>query len=71
MATTDLKVEGMTCGHCAQAVTGALQKLRGVERAQVDLNAGRARVEYDEAQTDVQTMIQAVSDEGYLAQPGS
>ena len=71
METTELKVEGMTCGHCVQAVTGALQKVDGVERAQVDLNAGRARVEYDEARTDVQEMIRAVSGEGYSAQPGS
>ena len=71
MATTELKVEGMTCDHCVQAVTGALQKLGGVERAQVDLNAGRARIDYDEAQTDVQEMIRAVSEEGYSAQPGS
>ena len=71
MATTELKIEGMTCGHCAQTVTGALQKLGGVERAQVDLNAGRARVEYDEAQTDVQEMIRAVGEEGYSAQPES
>lgn len=71
MTTTELKVEGMTCGHCAQTVTGALQKVRGVERAQVDLNSGRARVEYDEAQTDEEKMIQAVSEEGYSAQPGS
>ena len=71
MTTTELKVEGMTCGLCAQTVTGALQKVGGVERAQVDLNAGSARVEYDEAQTDVQEMIRAVSEEGYSAQPGS
>lgn len=71
MATTELKVEGMTCGHCAQTVTGALQKVRGVERAQVDLNAGRARVEYDEAQTNVREIVQAVSEEGYSAQPGA
>ena len=71
MATTELKVEGMTCGHCAQSVTRALQQLGGVERAQVDLNAGRARVEYDAAQTDVQEMIRAVSQDGYSASPGS
>ena len=71
MAITELKIESMTCGHCAQTVTGALQKVGGVERAQVDLNAGRARVEYDEAQTDEEKMIQAVSEEGYSAQPGS
>lgn len=71
MTTTELKVEGMTCGHCAQTVTNALQKVRGVERAQVELDSGRARVEYDEAQADVQDMIRAVSDEGYSAHRGT
>ena len=71
MATTELKVAGMTCGHCAQTVTRALQGVGGVERAQVDLEAGRARVDYDEAQTDVQEMIRVVSEEGYSAQAGS
>lgn len=71
MTTTELRVEGMTCGHCAQTVTGALQKVGGVERAQVDLNAGRARIEYDEGRTDLREMIQAVREEGYSAQAGS
>ena len=67
MATTEMKVEGMTCGHCAQAVTGALQKVEGVERAQVDLNAGRARIEYDDVQTNETDLIRAVQKEGYSA----
>lgn len=30
MATTTYPVTGMTCEHCAQAVTGELSKLAGV-----------------------------------------
>lgn len=33
-------VTGMTCGHCAQAVTSELQTLDGVHEVAVDLNAG-------------------------------
>lgn len=68
MATKELKVDGMTCGHCVQAVTRALQQVEGVKTAQVDLNAGRARVEYDESRTDPQELVGAVSEEGYSAE---
>jgi copper chaperone CopZ len=30
MTTTSYKVTGMTCGHCANAVTGELGRLDGV-----------------------------------------
>ncbi len=61
---TDLKVEGMTCHHCVMAVTKALEGVAGVRKAEVDLDAGRARVDGD---ADVQAMIAAVQDEGYQA----
>lgn len=40
-----LKVDGMTCGHCAQAVTRAVEAVPHVERALVDLSAGEVVVE--------------------------
>ncbi len=42
-----IKVKGMSCAHCAAAVTKALQSLPGVTRVQVDLAAGL--VDYDSA----------------------
>jgi copper chaperone len=68
MKTISLKVEGMTCDHCARAVAGALERVGGVQRARVDLQAGRALVEYDEARTDPRTLAGAVMDEGYTAE---
>ena len=62
---TDLTIEGMTCGHCKKAVEDALQSVEGVTSVEVDLEAGRARVEGG----DVQRMIAAVSEEGYTASP--
>jgi len=41
----EIKVKGMSCGHCAGAVTKALQNLPGVTKVQVDLNRGRVTYE--------------------------
>jgi len=38
---TILKVEGMTCLHCKEAVEGAVNKLDGVKSAAVDLEAAK------------------------------
>jgi copper chaperone len=37
----EIRVKGMSCGHCAAAVTKALQSLIGVTEVQVDLATGR------------------------------
>lgn len=45
MTTTTYQVTGMTCGHCANAVSGELKSLDGVREVTVDLNpAGRSAV---------------------------
>ncbi len=41
----EIKVKGMSCGHCAAAVTKALHSLPCVSEVKVDLAAGR--VSYD------------------------
>lgn len=38
------KVEGMTCGHCVQAVTRELSSVPGVDSVDVDLEQGTATV---------------------------
>lgn len=40
MTSTSYSVTGMTCGHCAGAVTSELTALDGVTAVQVDLVAG-------------------------------
>lgn len=42
MTSAMYQVTGMTCGHCAQAVTGELEHLDGVREVTVDLNPGGA-----------------------------
>jgi copper chaperone len=41
----EITVKGMSCGHCAEAVTKALGALPGVSRVQVDLAKGRVTFE--------------------------
>ena len=55
-------VQGMSCNHCAKAVTQALQELDPQAQVQVDL-AGK-KVEVESAQPR-QALAQAIADEGY------
>lgn len=70
MARTTLNVNGMTCEHCVASVRTALQDLEGVRSARVDLDSGRAVVDYDDARTGPRELTTAVADAGYEAEPG-
>jgi copper chaperone len=37
----EIKVKGMSCGHCAAAVTRALKNLPGISEVQVNLADGQ------------------------------
>jgi copper chaperone len=61
----NIKITGMTCGHCVKAVTEALAKVPGVKEVKdVSLKDGIARVE---GTPDPQQLIAAVKEEGYAA----
>lgn len=60
-----LKVSGMSCGHCAQTVTKAVEALPSVERALVDLKEGQVTIE---GNADESTIRQAIEDAGYEVQ---
>ena len=65
MSKIEIKIEGMTCGHCAMSVTNELATLQGVSNVQVDLQAGKAIVEADGVSND--QLSEAVSEAGYKA----
>lgn len=60
-----LHIEGMSCGHCLNAVTKALSGLPGVVIDRVTM--GRAEVRYDERSVDPARLEAAVADAGYPA----
>ena len=43
----ELGVTGMTCGHCVETVTNALESVDGVDSAEVSVDPGRAEVTHD------------------------
>ena len=65
MERLDLEIEGMSCGHCVNAVTDALKRLPGVDVERVTI--GAAAVLFDPAKTTADRIIDAVNDEGYTA----
>lgn len=60
-----IAVDGMHCGHCQQAVEGAVRKLAGVRSADVDLAAKSLTVDFDEAQVTIEAIKEAVEDQGF------
>ena len=63
--TIELTVTGMTCDHCVNAVTGAIEGVPGVQKAKVDLDASLATVDAENA--DLKAIIAAIEEEGYEA----
>ncbi|MEX2535871.1 MAG: cation transporter [Trueperaceae bacterium] len=61
---TQLKITGMTCGHCQSAVESALKSVSGAEGVRVDLAQGTAVIEGD---ASVAALVAAVEEEGYQA----
>jgi copper chaperone CopZ len=57
----DIKVEGMTCGHCEMSVTKGLQKLPGASDIEVSSSAGTAHLTVDDSVDEAQ--IKAVVEE--------
>ncbi len=67
MQTTELKVDGMTCGSCVASVTKALKRVPGVQDVEVDLGNGIARVRGEHAAHQVRELVAALGEAGYQA----
>jgi copper chaperone len=66
--STTVNVSGMTCGHCVSSVSEELEALSGVEKVDVDLNAGGiSTVTITSTETLSAAEIgEAVAEAGYL-----
>lgn len=63
MTVTILALQDLSCGHCVKSVTTVLEKISGVENAQVTLHFAKVV-----GNVDVQTLINAIVEAGYQAQ---
>lgn len=63
MQNITLKVEGMSCSHCVNAVEGAVGKL-GAD-AKVNLASRSVQVTFDESKVSLDTIKKAIEEQGY------
>lgn len=61
----DLKVSGMVCAACTQAIEKALRNLDGVASAQANLGTETASIEYDPERLSLVDLEKAIRDTGY------
>ncbi len=62
-----LSLTGMHCASCAGIIEKSLKKVPGVKTANVNFAAEKASVIFDESQSTVQALIDAVNKAGYKA----
>lgn len=60
----EIKIEGMSCGHCVKRVENALKDLEGVVQVAVNLEENKAVVELSQDIPDA-VLREAVDDAGY------
>ena len=65
MDKTVLKVEGMSCSHCENAVKKAAGSLDGVNSVTVDLKGKTVTVEYDSSKVSLEKIKSEIEDQGY------
>ena len=67
MATREitLQTKGMHCPSCAMLVEMSLTRLDGVKAARSDYATELTQVTYDDDETDVEALVDAVVDAGY------
>ncbi|GGA29125.1 copper chaperone CopZ [Psychrobacillus lasiicapitis] len=65
MENITLNVQGMSCGHCVNAVESNVGKLDGVEQVKVHLDAGRVDVSFDNEKVTVAKIKETIDDQGY------
>ena len=63
MKTSELKIDGMSCGHCVMSVRKELGKIQNLQVE--DVQIGSARVSYDDTKVTSSDLSQAVQEAGY------
>ena len=68
MATTTLRVEGMTCGACTSAIESAFNDVTGAGNVSVSLVMSRAVVQHDPQQISPEAIKDIIEDRGFDAE---
>ena len=57
----EVKVEGISCGHCVRAVTNILEKVPGIISSDIDIATGTAIVTFDPAKTSKDKIVEEIN----------
>tara|TARA_B100000686_G_scaffold312526_1_gene357141 strand:+ start:765 stop:977 length:213 start_codon:yes stop_codon:yes gene_type:complete len=60
-----IKVEGMTCQHCVQTITRALNKISGLNSIDIILDNKEVNVRFDENETNLQEITKKIVEVGF------
>ncbi len=63
-----IRVKGMHCHKCEQAVQKALSVFPGVHEVEVDLPSGQASVLYTQGSVTIAQLMEAITQAGYRAE---
>ncbi|MDN4073323.1 copper chaperone CopZ [Fictibacillus terranigra] len=65
MEKKTLKVKGMSCNHCVNAIEGNVGKLAGVTEVKVNLSEGKVDVTFDSNKVSLEKIKETIDDQGY------
>ncbi|WP_295154787.1 heavy-metal-associated domain-containing protein [uncultured Brachyspira sp.] len=65
MKNVTIKIKGMGCQNCVNAVNEELSSLEGISKVNVSLENACAEVEYDETKVNTDKMLEAIKELEY------
>ena len=65
MTHKNIRVEGMTCNHCVETVTQAVQSIDGISQVSVDLDKKLVSVDFDESRTKGDAISSKIVEVGF------
>lgn len=65
MKKSVIRVEGMSCSHCENAVKKSVGALDGVTSVLVDLKGKTVMVEYEDSKVSLDRIKNEIEDQGY------
>lgn len=64
-AVVTLNISGIDCKACAVGIEGSLANIKGVRKARVDYQSGKATIEYDSKIVKPTVFVDRVNDSGF------
>lgn len=65
MTEIQLQVPEVHCDHCKTSLEGAIGALQGVENVEVTISDATLDVKFDDSAVELETIKQAIEDQGY------